>query len=799
MPKKSLALEIFLVSMAVILLEINYTRVFSFKLVYYFTYLIIGISLLGLGAGSVVTAMAPRLRRAASGQLIPACALAGGVSVLVGYWIVAAVQLNTFDLTSAFAQSDWGVVSFEGLKLVSVCFTLFVPFFFAGIVVSVILSTNADRVARLYFTDLMGAALGCVLVVPMMAMITPPGGVLFAGFLMVCAGLPLAREAGTKVLIPSSMLAAVLIVFACVPALRPEPVPDRTKTMSPQNEPDVLFSRWSPVFRVDVLQNYLHKPGNPLILSHDGMWGSVIPRYDGDPESLGRYDKPRTALPFDVIPKKPKVLIIGSAGGNEILASTHFEASHVTGVELNPVTVSLLREHFADYNSRIVEADHVTLVNAEGRAFLSQDEGRYDLIWFVAPDSYAAMNAATSGAFVLSESYLYTKEMIRESLEHLTPDGVVCAQFGDPQIATKPKRTARYLTTSREAFRDLGVENFRDHVLVASTPGFAFASATILLKRSGFSEQEASDFATSGERYQDTAVLFAGSTPVPTSPISNVITLPPDKLEAWYEMYPIDVTPISDDGPFFWHFVSFSDAITGNHGGGMEDGMGERLLVILLVVATLLAASLLLAPLLLRRDIWASIPHKRDAALYFAALGFGFMFLEVVMIQRLTLFLGYPTYSLTVTLFSILLATGAGSLLTERFTLPRNQLLFRIACVLVVLVLFYQMGMGPLVDATIVWPLPLRVAIAVALLTPLGLVLGMFMPIGLRTVASLSEYGEEYVAWAWAVNGFCSVVSSILSTMLSMTLGFTMVMSIAVAVYLVGIIAITRIPDPDEA
>lgn len=799
MPKKSLALEIFLISMAVILLEINYTRVFSFKLVYYFTYLIIGISLLGLGAGSVLTAMAPGLRRAASSRLIPACALAGGVSVLVGYWIVAGIQLNTFDLTTAVAESDWGVVLLEGLKLVSVCFTLFVPFFFAGIVVSVILSTNPDRIARLYFTDLMGAGLGCALVVPMMSTITPPGGVLISGFLMVCAGLPLAREAGTKVLATGAVLATILLVFALVPALRPEPVTDRTKTMSPQNEPDVQFSRWSPVFRVDVLKNYLHKPGDPLMLSHDGMWGSVIPRYDGDPASLERYGKARTALPFDVIPKHPKVLIIGSAGGNEILAATHFEASHITGVELNPVTVSLLRDHFADYISRIVEADHVTLVNAEGRAFLSRDEGRYDLIWFVAPDSYAAMNAATSGAFVLSESYLYTVEMIRESLEHLTPDGVVCAQFGDPRIATQPKRTARYLTTSREAFRDLGIENFRDHVLVASTPGFAFSSATILLGRSAFGDEQVRSFASSAERYEDTVVLFAGDTAVPVSPISNVITLAPDKLEAWYEMYPIDVTPISDDGPFFWHFVSFSDSITGNHGGGMEDGMGERLLVIMLIVATLLAASLLLAPLLLRRDIWSALPHKRDAALYFAALGFGFMFLEVVVIQRLTLFLGYPTYSLTVTLFSILLATGAGSLLTERFTLPRNQLLFRIAFALVLVVLFYQMGMSPLIDATIAWPLPIRIAIAVALLVPLGLVLGMFMPIGLRTVAGLSDYPEEYVAWAWALNGFCSVVSSILSTMLSMTLGFTMVMSIAVVVYLVGIIAMTRIPDPEGA
>jgi spermidine synthase len=798
MPKKSLAFEIFLVSMAVILLEINYTRVFSFKLIYYFTYLIIGISLLGLGAGAVLTAMAPRLRRAATESLIPACVFAGGIAVGVGYWIAAGSQLNTFELTMGVASGNWGVVALEGGKLLGVCFTLFVPFFFAGIVISAILSTHPERVARLYFMDLLGAGLGCAVCVPLMVWITPPGGVLLAGFLLVCAGLPLARTAGLRSLLPGAGLALVLLVVALVPSLRLDPVPDRSKTMSPQNKPQVRFSQWSPVFRVDVLGGFEEAPDGGMVLSHDGMWGSVLPRYDGDPKSLGRYGAGRTAAPFDLVPSNPKVLIIGSAGGNEILASTHFGATHITGVELNPVTVSLLTEHFAEFTSRIAMADHVTLVNAEGRAFLSQDREKYDLIWFVAPDSYAAMNAATSGAFVLSESYLYTKEMIRESLEHLTPDGVVCAQFGDPQLATRPQRTARYLSTAREAFRDLGIEDFSRHVLVSSSRGFAFRSATILLKRTGFSEEDAALFVRKAKGYDKTQLHFAPGLDRP-SPITQIVTLPAERLEAWYERYPIDVRPITDDAPFFWHFVSFPQAFRGTAGSGLEAGMGERLLVILLGVATLLAAALLLAPLLLRREVWSAIPYKTHAALYFAGLGFGFMFIEIVLIQRLTLFLGYPTYSLTVTLFSLLMATGAGSLLSDRVPFSRNATLAGLAAILFLLVVFYQLGMSPLVEIAIAWPLPSRVLVAVLLLTPLGLCLGMFMPIGLRTVAGLCAYAEEYVAWAWAVNGFCSVVSSILTTMLSMTFGFTVVMNIALVVYAIGIAALSRIPDPSAA
>jgi len=256
---------------------------------------------------------------------------------------------------------------------------------------------------------------------------------------------------------------------------------------------------------------------------------------------------------------------------------------------------------------------------------------------------------------------------------------------------------------------------------------------------------------------------------------------------------------VTDDSPFFWHFVRFRDVARGLFATGVgnpEEGLGERLLLLLLGVATVFAAVFLLAPLLAVRGVWSAIPHKGAAAVYFAALGSGFMFLEVSLIQRLTLFLGYPTYSLTVTLFALLLTTGFGSLASERYAVRRNRALIRLAAALAVLVLFYERGLTPLLAAGVGWPLAWRVAAAVLLLAPLGLCLGAFMPIGLRTVAAVTAHGEEFVAWSWAVNGFFSVVSSVAATILSMTIGFDLVMLSALAVYLVGIAALARIPAP---
>jgi hypothetical protein len=279
-----------------------------------------------------------------------------------------------------------------------------------------------------------------------------------------------------------------------------------------------------------------------------------------------------------------------------------------------------------------------------------------------------------------------------------------------------------------------------------------------------------------------------------------VIALPPAELDAFYRGHPFLVRPVTDDSPFFWHFVRFRDALRGwrQRAANVEEGVGERLLLLLLGVTTVLAALVLLAPLVAGRAVWRAVPCKARAGVYFAALGVGFMFLEISLIQRFTLFLGYPTYSLTVTLFALLVSTGVGSLVSERWLGRRNLALVVLGAGVLALVLFYARGLPPVLARGMGWSLALRVAFTVAVLAPLGLCLGAFMPLGLRTVAALTEHAEEFVAWSWAVNGFFSVVSSVLATVLSMALGFDRVMLAGVGVYALGIVALLGVPAPGE-
>jgi hypothetical protein len=278
-----------------------------------------------------------------------------------------------------------------------------------------------------------------------------------------------------------------------------------------------------------------------------------------------------------------------------------------------------------------------------------------------------------------------------------------------------------------------------------------------------------------------------------------VITLPAERLDALYDGYAYQIRPVSDDAPFFWHFARFRDVIARDsealrHPIGPEDGRGESALLVMLALATVFAAVFLLLPFGAIHERWARLPRKAPAALYFAALGLGFMFFEICLIQKLTLFLGYPTYTLTVTLFALLVFSGLGSYATEWYVEARDRMLPLLVGGLLLLTLFYQFGLDVLMNALVGWGLAARVATTVLVLAPLGLCLGAFMPLGLGTVARLSELRGEYIAWCWAINGVFSVIASILATMVSMSYGFRVLLLLALALYVVAGLALRAIP-----
>lgn len=782
---------IFVVSLAGLLLEVAYTRIVSYKLWYYYTYLVIGLALLGLGTGATAVVLSRRLRSTNTASLISVFGIIGALGLLVGYCVVALMPIDTvalWDYGSAESFANFG-------SLTVICLALFLSFMPIGVIVSTLLSRARTEVNRLYFADLLGAGLGCLIVVALISRAGPPRVVMASAGLLAATALALSwRRAGVL----SITGAVVLVVMVLLTALGDAALPGLRPESSKIAADGTGLSGWGPVFRVDVNEHPTVPGGKALI--HDGTWGSAIYPFDGDPASLTRFDDDPRSWPFAVLGDPPRrELIIGSAGGNEILASLYHDSDHIEAVELNPVTVDALTGEYADMSGNLAEREEVTLTQGDGRSYLARSDRDFDLVWFVAPDSYAANNAASAGAFVLSESYLYTTDMITETLQHLSDDGISVAQFGEVDFEFQPNRTARYVVTAREALEDSGVDDPSSHIMVAeSEDPFTSGLSTIVVSRSPVTPEQVDRFVQSVESTSDSQVVYAPSEVATDSPVAALAGAKDGaEVQRLVADYPADIDAISDDAPFFWHFTPFTDVVRDIGRATTVDfreyAIGERVLLLLLGTAAAFAVLFLLLPFLVIRKQWRRLPAKGISAVYFAALGLGFMLYEITMIQMLVGYLGFPSYSLTVTLASILVFTGLGALLSNRFSTAPTRALPVLFGALVALTLFYRLALPDLMDTTLTAGLPLRIAFAFAVLAPLGLCLGMFMPFGLRLVGVLSPHSDEYVAWGWAINGVFSVIGSVLTTILAMSWGFHTVHLIALAVYGLAVLALWRL------
>ena len=783
-------------------LEIAYTRIVSFKLFYYYTYFVIGLALLGFGAAATVVALSDRLRRREVLDTVRVLAPTVAFLGVVSYLLVARMPT---DVNEIWTSASIGRAGFEFLVVIVLALALTSVFFGLGLVISLLIVVDSADVRRLYFWDLAGAALGCLVAVPLQRTIGPPAMVLLA--LVAFAGLGLAiairRGHGAALAGAGLALTAVAAFFTNNYDVRT----DDTKTLklSDHSEGD-----WGAVFRVDAVDL-----GDLQILHHDGLWGSSIWRYDGTRDTTARFDTDDRQIPWAALGRTPeRILIIGAAGGNEIQAALTYGVGQVDAVELNPVTHHLLTDTFAEYSGNIANLPNVNYVQGDGRTFLARSSDDYDLIWFVAPDSYAASNAATSGAFVLSESYLYTREMIETAFDHLQPDGLMVAQFGDFDFDTRPTRTARYLVTARDAVGDrLGA--FDDHVVlvVEQAPEEISRVSTIALSPSAIDDAAVDRVIDAiGNVPGARAVHLPGGRGTEEGITADLIDSDDATVDQLVADYQFDISSIDDDRPFFWHFTPFSDVLT-NFSRGMEDSeiaIGERLLLMLLVVAVIVAAILLALPFLVTRktgvDRPPPVPDRWRLLVYFAALGLGFMVIEISMIQRFSLLLGYPTLSLSVSLFTLLIATALGARWSAWVQGDIRRRLVMTVAAMWVITSGYLLISDAVTEHVLAWSQAGRIALVMVMLFPIGVMLGMFLPTGIDKARELAGVAGadtgRVVAWCWAVNGFFSVIGSTSTTMLSMTFGFDRTMVIGLVLYAVATAVMVtgraRVESPDQ-
>lgn len=760
---------IFLVSFAVLLVELLLTRVFSVTLHYHLAFLVVSLAMLGFAASGVAVGL---YHGASAGLRALPCFAALGLAI--GTLTASALALRVSVGMNA-APGDM-------LRLALLYAGSLVPFFAGGLVVASLLAVNPQRTHRLYFFDLLGASLACAAFVPMIEWLGAPTALIFAASVAALGGATLAFPARGR----GAFAVALAAALAAAAAANARTAFFDVRSAKGEAQERLLFAGWNAFSRVELAgrSDALERPGPPA--SHG--FSARLPKAVRVPELYVRLDAGAatqvTGLPdrelsrlghlgYDVtsaayrLRRYARVLVIGPGGGRDVLTALHFGSGPVTAVEVNPLVIDLLRGPLREFTGGLyADWPGVEVVHDDGRAFVIRSQARFGLIQVSLVDTFAA---AAAGAYALVENGLYTVEAMGDYLDRLAPDGVISFSrwFGDPPV--EPLRLA---SIAGEALARRGVADASGHLLCVRTlqeDTGRPSVATILIGRRPFTRAEADSLATWAEamgfalEYRPDASAggqFAGAFHALLGPGRARF------LEDWA----YDATPVDDDRPFFFDRVPLVEWLLGRAGlldtprSRPELTQGAQTLLFCALVS-ILAALLFLLLSALAGSRAALTPRRLVWILYFLCLGFGFIVVEVTLIQRLTLVLGYPAYALSVVLFTLLAAGGIGSQLAGRRSWAELPALLGVLC----------LGLGllalalPRLQALAAVPPAARIAAVAGMLAPLGMLMGMPFPSGLRRAAAEDP---SLVGWGWAVNGAAAVMGSVACVVIAMTAGF---------------------------
>jgi hypothetical protein len=422
----------------------------------------------------------------------------------------------------------------------------------------------------------------------------------------------------------------------------------------------------------------------------------------------------------------------------------------------------------------------VRLAAGDGRHFVRTTDDRFDLVQITAVDTLAA---EFSGAYVLAENYLYTAEAFEEYLSHLAPGGILSIALGDLN-PDAPRAAGRMVSVAWEALRARGIADPGRHIAVIDS---RMLYVEILVRAEPFDAAQVARLAAHAARMQFAPLWLPGGTGHPV--YRRLVEATGAERERLLAELPFLVGPTTDDDPFFFSFFRWRDLFDpGTLTPAHTTALGQIVLGALLVTLSALGAVFVLAPLLVRRrQVRGAGRAAVGILVYFLAVGIGFMLFEISFIQRFVLFLGYPTYSLTVTLFALLVFLGCGSFLSRRWVGRERVALPVAVCLIAALALFYIEGLAGLQARFLGSSLMVRAAVTTAVIAPLGLVLGLFLPLGIRQAAAVHA---DLIPWAWGVNGCASVTGGVLAVVLATSFGFRTVWILSIVVYALGVAAL---------
>lgn len=763
---------VFLTSFSLITFEITLSRLLSVLLSYHYVFIVLSLTLFGLGMGGILVHFL-RLKISKEGELPIALPLFASFYALT-------ISFSTLCLT--------GIAYFNSLLVYSLI--LIIPFLFAGMLFAEIYSRFPEVSGRIYGMDLIGGSAGAMGIIPLLNLLGGiNAGLLFGNIASLAALLFTLFDnrsekkrwflsIGNFLILFFLWMASISGYFALDLPIGKNPdkeIHDALYASSSSGK--IILTRWSAFGRTDLV--FFGEKADYMDLYIDGTAGSPMYRFNGH---LDHPDPAVNALRLNFpgfLPllnlkdhEKDHILIIGPGGGRDVLLALMAGFQKITAVEVNRDLVEIVRK-YSSYNGGVYEdANQVRVVIGEGRHFLKRHGDRYDMILLCLPVTHTSRSLE---GYALTENFLFTTESIEDYLNRLTEEGrFVVVAHNDAEIL-------RLLSISLNALNDRGITTV-DAMKQIYIMGHDLYPVFVLKKKPFTATETFPLFQTMDQFEVETKSSYlpfigdaATLNPALVSLASGGITL--DRFIQFVKERGYDISPVSDNRPFFYK---------------IERGIPKSISLVFWL-SMILWSLIAWIPLILRRE--KATQGQKDSSIgkgyigwrsiaFFSMLGMGFMLSEISLIQRLTLFLGQPTISLALLIFSLLGWAGLGSLWSGRLVPDRiRQGILLSSLTVVIFLILYVLLLPPFLDQLLWLALPFRVLIANLILAPLGFSMGLPFPLGIR---SLKEIGmANHIPWMWGVNGGASVLGSAMTIFIALSFGFTQALIISAGCYLI--------------
>ncbi|GMR04908.1 MAG: hypothetical protein BMS9Abin23_0827 [Thermodesulfobacteriota bacterium] len=777
---------LFLTSMSALMLEILLTRVFSVATWYYFAFFAISVAMFGFTVGAIIVYLGKNYFR--DDLLFDRLAV---YTLLFG--VTVDIALMVF-LSMPFFPRLTGV----GIFATAVVY-LFIalPFVFAGIVICLCITRFPEDIGLVYAADLIGAGLGAFMVFPVLNAMDAPTAILFTGALAALGGITFA---GSRFVQNKNLKTGAAVVFLTLTAFMLVNFtfrPVRVEWVKARyNVPEV--ESWNAFSRIAVYPlKYTNNPYSwgmsraykkdklipQRMIDIDGVSNTVMTGFNGDLAAVDHLKYDVTAIAH-YLRKDAKVFIIGVGGGRDILAAKVFGQKEVVGAEINNRTLEMLNYVFGNFTGHLDKLPGVRIINDEARNAITRMDEKFDIIQ---ASCIATWSATTAGAFSLAENSLYTVEGWKIFYDRLKPDGIL--SFNRWYSPDYPAQLLRLASLAAYTLKNEGVKDPGSHIAIVRSEvvGGRMPSATILIGKRPFSADDLKTLDSTVEKLRFKYVYNPAGYKKPL--FVDVIKNAGDP--EFYKTTALDLSPSTDDRPFFFYMLRLKDVFSGKDVQFQEQMFnlkGVKMLVVLMIVSIVLSVIFIFGPVLFSGGLRAIPPLAGSSGLlFFASIGLGYIFIEMGQLQRLIIFLGHPVYSITVVIFALLFSSGIGAMVSGLWTGRGRRpgpaviaVFMALLLIVLIFIIYKQTGILKNFEQAGIYT---RIGVSLLFLMPLGFLMGMPFPFGMSIA---SRHFSELTPWLWAANGAMSVVASVLSVSMSIGFGFTATLQAGLLSYILA-------------